>query len=130
MCLLSPQRRGRPLVRTVAVHPSAQRAARGVRAKADKTLAHNEFHHAIRVERRSHYGLVPAACAGYRREGAIMTILAQLFLARYESPFAAYMALQRALLAHHLSRGGSPEDWCERMAPVFRRRYQRLVPHE
>ena len=59
-----------------------------------------------------------------------MTILAQLYLARHESPFAAYMALQAALLARHVSRGGSPEDWCERMAPVFRRRYQRLVPPE
>ena len=56
-----------------------------------------------------------------------MTILAQLYLARHQSPFAAYMALQRALLEHHLNRGGSPEDWCERIAPAFRRRYQRLV---
>ena len=59
-----------------------------------------------------------------------MTILAQLFLARHESPFAAYMALQRALLGHHLSQGGSPEDWCERMAPRFRQRYLPLVDQD
>lgn len=56
-----------------------------------------------------------------------MMILAQMYLARHESPFAAYMALQRALLCHHVARGGSPESWCERLAPVFRRRYDRLV---
>jgi len=54
-------------------------------------------------------------------------ILAELYLARHESRFAAYMALQRALMRHHLSRGGSAEDWCERMAPRFRLRYRRLV---
>jgi len=59
-----------------------------------------------------------------------MTILAQIYLARHESPFAAYMALQRALMEHHLTRGGSPEDWCERMAPRFRQRYQPLVHGE
>ena len=56
-----------------------------------------------------------------------MMILAQLYLARHESPFAAYMALQRALLEQYVARGGSEEAWCERMAPVFRRRYDGLV---
>jgi hypothetical protein len=51
-------------------------------------------------------------------------ILAQRFLARYETPFAAYMALQRALLVHYLSRGGTEERWCAEIAPLFRRRYQ------
>ncbi|MGQ0562772.1 MAG: hypothetical protein ACT443_12970 [Gemmatimonadota bacterium] len=51
-------------------------------------------------------------------------ILAQRYLARYESPFAAYMALQRALMLHYLSRGGTAEHWCQRIAPIFRRRYQ------
>jgi hypothetical protein len=50
-------------------------------------------------------------------------ILAQKYLARYETPFAAYMALQRALLVHYLTRGGTEENWCERIAPAFRRRY-------
>ena len=51
-------------------------------------------------------------------------ILAQKYLARYETPFAAYMALQRALLVHYLTLGGTEETWCERIAPAFRRRYQ------
>lgn len=50
-------------------------------------------------------------------------ILAQKYLARYETPFAAYMALQRALLLHYLSRGGTEERWCKQIAPLFRRRY-------
>jgi hypothetical protein len=53
-------------------------------------------------------------------------ILAQRFLARYETPFAAYMALQRALLVHYLSRGGTEERWCAEIAPLFSRRYQPL----
>lgn len=59
-----------------------------------------------------------------------MKILAELYLARHESQFAAYMALQRALLEHHLVRGGSVEDWCERMAPRFRQRYCGLAVAE
>lgn len=51
-------------------------------------------------------------------------ILAQKYLARYDTPFAAYMALQRALLLHYLSRGGTEERWCQEIAPIFRRRYQ------
>ena len=56
-----------------------------------------------------------------------MMILAQLYLARHESPFAAYMALQRALLEQYVARGGSEEAWCERMAPVFHARYRGLI---
>lgn len=51
-------------------------------------------------------------------------ILAQKYLARYETPFAAYMALQRALLLHYLNCGGTEERWCQQIAPIFRRRYQ------
>ena len=50
-------------------------------------------------------------------------ILAQQYLARHASPFAAYMALQRALLEHYLMQGGTTEAWCSRIAPAFRRRY-------
>lgn len=50
-------------------------------------------------------------------------ILAQKYLARCDTPFAAYMALQRALLVHYLSRGGTEERWCREIAPIFRRRY-------
>lgn len=53
-------------------------------------------------------------------------ILAQKYLARYETPFAAYMALQRALMMHYLTRGGTEAAWCERIAPRFRQRYQAL----
>ena len=54
-------------------------------------------------------------------------ILAQKYLARYETPFAAYMALQRALMMLYLSRGGTEEVWCQRFAPVFHRRYERML---
>ncbi|MGQ0813257.1 MAG: hypothetical protein ACT4O1_02195 [Gemmatimonadota bacterium] len=57
------------------------------------------------------------------QEKETSVILAQKYLARYETPFAAYMALQRALLLHYLSRGGTEEHWCQRIAPIFRRRY-------
>jgi hypothetical protein len=51
-------------------------------------------------------------------------ILAEVFLARHGTPFAAYMALQSALLQRHLSRGGSLDEWCLQIAPAFRRRYE------
>ena len=50
-------------------------------------------------------------------------ILALQFLARHESPFAAYMALQRTLMRRYLSRGGTEDGWCTQIAPAFRRRY-------
>ena len=50
-------------------------------------------------------------------------VLVQQYLARHKSPFAAYMALQRALLRRYLLRGGTEELWCVRIAPAFRRRY-------
>lgn len=59
-----------------------------------------------------------------------MRILAQLYLDRHGSPFEAYMALQRSLLGHYLLRGGSAEQWCERMAPLFRERYGALTAVE
>jgi len=34
-----------------------------------------------------------------------------------------YMALQRALLRRFLAQGGTESEFCERLAPVFRRRY-------
>lgn len=54
-------------------------------------------------------------------------ILAQKYLARYNTPFAAYMALQRALLIHYLTQGGSEERWCSHIAPHFHRRYQGMI---
>lgn len=54
-------------------------------------------------------------------------ILAETYLARYGTPFRAYMELQRRLLGHFLSRGGTPEAWCERVAPAFHRRDRKSV---
>lgn len=49
--------------------------------------------------------------------------LAEEYFGRYGGGFNAYMALQRVLLERYLSCGGTKERWCERIAPVFRRRY-------
>ena len=54
-------------------------------------------------------------------------MLGELYLARCGSGFAAYMALQRALVSHWLARGGTEQSWCERIAPVFRSRYMGLI---
>jgi hypothetical protein len=50
-------------------------------------------------------------------------VLGDLYLARCDSGFEAYMALQRALIARWVAHGGTEQGWCERMAPHFRRRY-------
>ena len=54
-------------------------------------------------------------------------MLAELYRARFGTGFAAYMALQRALIARWVARGGTEESWCSSMAPLFRRRYAVLV---
>lgn len=54
-------------------------------------------------------------------------MLEDLYLARCGSGFEAYMALQRALIARWVARGGTEESWCDRMAPVFRARYAGLA---
>lgn len=54
------------------------------------------------------------------------TVLAESYLARHGSGFAAYMSLQQALMARWLARGGTPESWCTRIAPLFRARYGTL----
>ena len=54
-------------------------------------------------------------------------ILAQKYLARCETPFAAYMALQRALMIHYVLRGGTEESWCTHIAPHFHERYKTLL---
>lgn len=58
---------------------------------------------------------------GLSRKG--VRVLGDLYLARCGSGFAAYMALQRALITRWVARGGTEQSWCERMAPLFRRRY-------
>ena len=56
-----------------------------------------------------------------------MMTLAASFLARQRTGFGAYVALQRALMRHHIARGGPAEDFCRRLAPVFRLRYGALL---
>jgi hypothetical protein len=41
--------------------------------------------------------------------------------------FGAYIALQCALMRRFVARGGTPEDFCARLAPVFHRRYGPLL---
>jgi hypothetical protein len=57
-------------------------------------------------------------------------MLAELYRARFGTGFEAYMALQRALIARWVARGGTEEDWCRSMASLFRRRYAVLVEAE
>ncbi|HYW05326.1 MAG TPA: hypothetical protein VE913_00140 [Longimicrobium sp.] len=56
--------------------------------------------------------------------------LARTFVGNAPSRFAAYIALQCALMRHHLARGGTTEDFCTRLAPVFHRRYAPLLLNE
>lgn len=48
---------------------------------------------------------------------------ARRFVEAHPTGFAAYIALQCALMRRHVARGGTPEDFCARLAPVFRRKY-------
>ena len=49
--------------------------------------------------------------------------ISRTFLEQYGTGFQAYIALQCALLRRFVAAGGSPEDFCERLAPVFRARW-------
>lgn len=37
--------------------------------------------------------------------------------------YAAYLALQAALMRRFLARGGTAEEFCARLAPIFHRRF-------
>ncbi len=52
---------------------------------------------------------------------------ARRFIADSPTRFGAYLALQCALMQRFVARGGTPEDFCVRLAPVFRRRYAPLL---
>jgi hypothetical protein len=54
-------------------------------------------------------------------------MLEDIYLARFSTGFEAYMALQRALLVRWIARGGTEQSWCDRLAPLFRKRYGRLA---
>lgn len=48
-------------------------------------------------------------------------------LATQPTGLAAYLALQCALMRRFLARGGSAEEFCERLAPIFHRRYAAVL---
>lgn len=45
------------------------------------------------------------------------------FLDTSPTRFAAYLALQCALMSRFVARGGTDEEFCRRLAPAFHRRY-------
>lgn len=49
--------------------------------------------------------------------------VARRYVEEYPTRFAAYAALQCALMRRFLARGGTAEEFCTRLAPAFRRRY-------
>lgn len=53
--------------------------------------------------------------------------IARRFIRSAPSPFAAYLSLQTALMQRHVARGGTMEDFCQRLAPVFHRRWATLL---
>ena len=48
-------------------------------------------------------------------------------MANQPTALAAYLALQCALMRRFLARGGTAEEFCERLAPTFHRRYAAVV---
>lgn len=52
---------------------------------------------------------------------------ARRFIVDSPTRFGAYLALQCALMQRFIARGGTPEEFCLRLAPVFRRRYAPLL---
>lgn len=52
---------------------------------------------------------------------------ARRFIADSPTRFGAYVALQCALMQRFVARGGTPEEFCVRLAPAFRRRYAPLL---
>ena len=53
--------------------------------------------------------------------------VARRYMTEYPTRFAAYTALQCALMRRYLARGGTQEEFCTRLAPVFHRRYAPLL---
>ena len=45
------------------------------------------------------------------------------FVQNSPSGFGAYVALQCALMRRFIARGGTEEEFCARLAPVFHRRF-------
>lgn len=56
-------------------------------------------------------------------------MLGERFLALHGNGHKAFMLLQVCLMRHFVARGGDKLDWCERLAPAYRRRYGWLLEH-
>ena len=48
-------------------------------------------------------------------------------MATQPTRLAAYLALQCALMRRYLARGGTAEEFCERLAPIYHRRYAPMI---
>jgi hypothetical protein len=55
---------------------------------------------------------------------------ARRFLKSSPNGFSAYVALQCALMRRFVARGGTNEEFCTRLAPVFHRKYAPLLLEE
>jgi hypothetical protein len=53
--------------------------------------------------------------------------VARRFMEVYPTRFAAYTALQVALMRRYMARGGTQEEFCLRLAPAFHRRYAPML---
>jgi hypothetical protein len=49
------------------------------------------------------------------------------YLAMHPTRFAAYLALEVALMRRFVAIGGTEEEFCRRLAPAFARRYGFLL---
>lgn len=59
----------------------------------------------------------------------VQMLLAHEFLAKFSSPFEAYMRLQLQLMRRFVARGGDIHEWDKRHAPAFRQRYGWMLDH-
>lgn len=53
--------------------------------------------------------------------------IARRFMEECPTRFGAYVALQCALMRRYVARGGTQEEFCVRLAPVFHRKYASLL---
>jgi hypothetical protein len=52
---------------------------------------------------------------------------ARRFVEGYPTRLAAYLAFECALMQRYIARGGTAEEFCLRLAPLFHRRYAPLL---
>jgi hypothetical protein len=65
---------------------------------------------------------------GPRKEEAVE--IARRYRSTSSSGFGAYIALQCALMRRFVARGGTEEEFCVRLAPVFHRKYAQVLLEE